>query len=55
MTELYGIASRISNDGDDWHPTREAAEATLAEVLADAPELEGKLWVAPMELWAELN
>jgi hypothetical protein len=36
---LYGIASRISEDIEEWRETREGAEAALAEVLADEPDL----------------
>jgi hypothetical protein len=53
FTELvlvYGIASSVSRDVDDFYPTRAEAEATLAEILADEPELEGALWVEPVEL-----
>jgi len=31
---LYGIASRVSSDVEEWQATREAAEAALAQVLA---------------------
>lgn len=47
---VYGIASRVSRDVDDFYPTRDEAEATLADILADEPELEGALWVEPVEL-----
>ena len=52
---VYGIASRVSRDVDDFYPTRAEAEATLAEILADEPELEGALWVEPLELEVSLN
>jgi hypothetical protein len=42
---VYGIASNVSRDVDDFYPTAAEAEATLAEILADAPELDGSLWV----------
>jgi hypothetical protein len=47
---VYGIASSVSRDVDDFYPTAAEAEATLAEILADEPELEGALWVEPVEL-----
>jgi hypothetical protein len=42
---VYGIASRLSGDIEDFYTTRDEAEATLAQILADEPELEGQLWV----------
>ena len=47
---VYGIASSVSRDVDDFYSTRGQAEATLAEILADEPELDGALWVEPVEL-----
>jgi hypothetical protein len=41
---VYGIASGLSGDLEDFHGTREEAEATLAQILADEPEFEGQLW-----------
>ena len=52
---VYGIASSVSRDVDDFYPTHAEAEATLAEILADEPELEGALWVEPLELDLSLN
>jgi len=52
---LYGIASRVSHDVDDFYPTAAEAEATLAGILADEPELEGSLWVEPVEIDVSLN
>jgi hypothetical protein len=45
---LYGIASSLSRDVDDFYATREAAEVALAEIVADEPDLEGSLWVEPI-------
>ena len=47
MRELivYGIASSLSGDVDDFYATRDEAEATLAQILADEPQFEGQLWV----------
>jgi hypothetical protein len=45
---LYGIASSLSRDVDDFYPSREEAEATLAEIVADEPDLEGALWIEPV-------
>ena len=47
---VYGIASSVSHDVDDFFATAAEAEATLAEILADEPELEGSLWVESVEL-----
>jgi hypothetical protein len=52
---VYGIASSVSRDVDDFYPTAAEAEATLAEILADEPELEGSLWVEPVEIDVSLN
>ena len=52
---VYGIASSVSHDVDDFYPTAAEAETTLAEILADAPELEGALWVEPVEIDVSLN
>jgi hypothetical protein len=42
---LYGIASNRSGDIEDWYPTREEADATLAAILRDDPDFEGDVWV----------
>jgi hypothetical protein len=42
---LYGIASNVSGDIEDWYPTRDEAEAVLAQILGDEPDFEGELWV----------
>ena len=47
---LYGIVSASSRDVEGLYPTREDAEAVLAQVLRNAPELEGELWVEAVEL-----
>jgi hypothetical protein len=52
---VYGIASSVSHDVDDFYPTAAEAEATLAEILADVPEFEGSLWVEPVEIDTSLN
>ena len=52
---VYGIASSVSHDVEDFHATAEEAEATLEQILADEPELEGALWVAPVELDLSAN
>jgi hypothetical protein len=52
---VYGIASSVSRDVDDFYPTAAEAEATLGEILADEPELEGSLWVEPVEIAVSLN
>jgi hypothetical protein len=52
---LYGIASNRSGDIEDWYPTREEAEATLASILGDEPDFEGELWVEAVEFEQSLN
>jgi hypothetical protein len=47
---VYGIASRESGDVDEWRPSREEAEATLAQVLEEAPEVADDLYIAAVEL-----
>jgi hypothetical protein len=47
---LYGIASAISADIDDFTATRDEAERTLAEILHDEPTLEGLIWVESVAL-----
>jgi hypothetical protein len=47
---LYGIASAISRDIDDFALTREAAERALAEILRDEPSLDGLIWVEAVHL-----
>ena len=55
LVRVYGIASSVSRDVDDFYPTAAEAEATLAEIVADEPELEGMLWVEPVELELSSN
>jgi hypothetical protein len=52
---VYGIASSVSRDVDDFHSTAAEAEATLEEILADEPGLEGALWVESVELDISAN
>jgi hypothetical protein len=52
---VYGIASSVSGDVDDFHSTAAEAEATLDEILADEPELKGALWAEPVELEIAAN
>jgi hypothetical protein len=42
---VYGIASSLSEDIEDFYATRDEAEATLAKILADEPDFEGQVWV----------
>jgi len=39
----------------DWYARREEAEATLAAILRDEPDLEGELWVEAVEFEQGLN
>jgi len=48
--KLYGIASRVSNDVDEWRESREDADAVLALVIEDEPDLAGLLYVAELDL-----
>jgi hypothetical protein len=52
---LYGIASGIAGDIEDWYPTRDEAEATLAAILRDEPDFAGDLWVRLVEFELERN
>jgi hypothetical protein len=47
---VYGIASSLSRDIDDFYPTAAQAEAALAQIFADEPDLKGALWVERIEL-----
>jgi hypothetical protein len=47
---LYGIASALSGDVEDWYLSREEAEAVLAGILRDEPDFEGEVWVEAVEL-----
>jgi hypothetical protein len=53
--KFYGVASRISLDVDEWHLSRDEAEAALAEVLADERDLAGALYIAVVELVTSNN
>ena len=55
LVVVYGIASGVSGDVDDFFSTASEAEAMLAQILADEPGLEGALWVEPIELDVSLN
>jgi hypothetical protein len=46
---VYGIASSLSHDIDDFYATVTEAEAALAAIFADEPEFEGTLWVERIE------
>jgi hypothetical protein len=48
--ELFGIASAISNDIQDFAHSREEAERTLAQILQDEPALADLIWVEPVAL-----
>ena len=52
---FYGIASNLSGDIDDFYASREEAEATLAQILADEADFEGQLWVEEVEFELPLN
>jgi hypothetical protein len=47
---LYGIASALSGDVDDFYATREEAEDVLAGILRDEPDLGGDVWIEEVEL-----
>jgi hypothetical protein len=46
---------RASDDIEDWYPSREKAEATLAEILRDEPRFDGDLWVEAVEFELALS
>jgi hypothetical protein len=52
---FYGIASRLSSDINDFYGSAEEAEAVLARICADEPELEGALWVEKVEFELSAN
>jgi hypothetical protein len=52
---LYGIASALSDDIEDWYLRREEAEVALAGILRDEPDVEGALWVEPIEFETNRN
>jgi hypothetical protein len=52
---LYGIASALADDIEDWYPSRDEAETTLAAILRDEPDFEGELWVEAVEFEANPN
>jgi hypothetical protein len=47
---VYGIASSLSRDIDDFYPTAAQAEAALAQIFGDEPDLKGALWVERIDL-----
>jgi hypothetical protein len=52
---VYGIASSLSGDVEDFYAKRDEAEATFAQILADEPDLEGQLWVQAVAFDASRN
>jgi len=42
---LYGIASALSSDIEDFYVTCKEAEAALEVILMEEPEFEGELWI----------
>jgi hypothetical protein len=40
---LYGIASAVAGDIEDWYPTREAAEEKLIAIVRDELDFSGDL------------
>jgi hypothetical protein len=47
---LYGIASTVAGDIEDWYNSRAEAEVVLDGSLRDEPDLEGELWVEALEI-----
>jgi hypothetical protein len=47
---VFGIASGLSHDVTDFYASAAEAEAALAQVVAEEPDLEGTLWVEAIEL-----
>jgi hypothetical protein len=52
---LYGIASGVSCDIDDFYASAEEAAAALAQIFADEPELADALWVEQIEFELSAN
>jgi hypothetical protein len=52
---VYGIASAISGDMQDFYASRDEAEAVLAAILRDVPEFESELWVEPLMFELSVN
>jgi len=52
---LYGIATALSGDIEDWYLSRDEAEATLAAVLRDEPDFADELWVEPVSFDLSAN
>jgi hypothetical protein len=46
---LYGIASAVAGDIEDWYTSEEQAEQVLRAILRDEPEFDGELWVEAIE------
>jgi hypothetical protein len=47
---IYGIASQLSRDVEDFYDTRAAAEEAAATVVREAPELTGLIYVTAIDL-----
>ena len=52
---VYGIASSLSEDVEDFYASRDEAENALAQILIDEPEFEGQLWVQAVEFEVSRN
>ncbi len=52
---VYGIASSLSEDINDFYASRDEAEIALAQIFADEPEFDGQLWVEAVELEVSRN
>ena len=52
---VYGIASSLSEDINDFYASRDEAESALALILADEPEFDGQLWVEAVEFEVSRN
>ena len=52
---LYGIASGISEDMQNFFVTRAEAEIVLDAVIADERDLDGMLWVEAIEFETSAN
>jgi hypothetical protein len=53
--KLYGIASRTSQDVDDWCLTRAEADAKIEHVRTDDAELAADLYVAEVVIEVQPN
>jgi len=52
---VLGLQVVVSRDIDDLYETRDAAEAALAEILSDEPDLVRKVWIEAVRVDQSMN